>query len=157
VFAFPGVVSVQTRLTLPSASTFNIGSDESPALAEIFCEPENVPAMERAKKTSFLGSAGVFACQTTSTLPLASTPTCGLLAFPVPDMVFAPEKPALPLFKRLYMITKLPGPSSIQTTVTFPLPSTATCAPVELPTLLETAIGSDGNDCPLSVERLKEI
>jgi hypothetical protein len=124
----------------------------------MFCGVEKLPPpfVERAKKTSLLGTEAVFACHTTCTFPLASTPTWGLLAFPVLEIISAPEKLAAPLLKRLYMTAKLPVLSLTQTILTLLPPSTATCALVELPPLLETVVAAE-NDCPLSVERLKEI
>src|SRR5438876_197591 len=159
------VMLSQITLMLPLGPTAICGWN---ALLEriLGVEKETPPSVEPAKRTAEPAMPPeVRSPQTTLMLPAESTAICedpeeaALL-----DRFLGVEKVALPSVERLKKIWELPGVKSSQTTLMFPLESTAilprfvaasTPGNTEAPVLLETSLGAE-KLTPPSVEWRKK-
>src|SRR4029077_8743350 len=133
MLALGTIVSCQPKLKPPPASTVSHGLVASPASLERFCGIEKLvpPSVDRAEKIWRVTTEVGLCCQTSSILPLASTPICGtsqspgLLDTGLFDTLIEEVAKAALLSERRNMIAKWPELSSTQTMLMFPLESNA--------------------------------
>src|SRR5882724_1223542 len=122
-----GLISAQTTLMLPPASTAMNGLEEKVELLEMFFGPEKLtpPSVERLMKISKL--PGLSFAQTTLILPFLSTAICGSIEPAVlVESIFGAENVAPPSLEPLNQMARLPVSLS-QTTLMLPAVSTAIC------------------------------
>ena len=155
-----GLLSSQTTLMLPAASTKSCGLPDEPGVPDRFLGDEKVVPLstERLRKMSKLPPQSFD--QTTLILAPRSTPILGLLelAIQLPSGFerFTGGEKVVPLsVERLKEMSEWLAISSSQTTLMLPLLSTAICGPIDPLGLVDTIFGAE-NVFPPSLEPLNQ-